>query len=127
MSDHESLTDVLFKLFAFHQFLAAYKKHKRTVWRTQHTVDFIDSDIAVLSGFLCRECHFQVDRHLADGIFIWLPPSIRIVVRQDVYKRQSPGRGDHLHPKPGDGTALSAGGAQPIGSAEQISVCDSDQ
>ena len=24
-------------------------------------------------------------------------------------------------------TALSAGGAQPIGSAEQISVCDSDQ
>ena len=76
MSDHERLTDVLFKLLALHQFFAAHKKHERAVWRAQHTVDFIDSDIAVLSGFLCRECHFQVDRHLADGISAPLLPAV---------------------------------------------------
>ena len=42
----------------------------------RHTVDFIDSDIAVLSGFLCRECHFQVDRHLADGIIHVIAPFV---------------------------------------------------
>ena len=76
MSDHKRLTDVLFKLFALHQFFAAHKKHERAVWRTQHTVDFIDSDIAVLSGFFCRECHFQVDRHLADGILHLVAPFV---------------------------------------------------
>ena len=51
-SDHKHLTDVLFKLLALHQFFAAHKKHERAVWRTQHTVDFIDSDITVLGSFL---------------------------------------------------------------------------
>lgn len=76
MSDHEYLTDVLFKFFAFHQFLAAHKKYEWAVWRTQHTVDFIDSDIAVLGGFFRCECHFQVDRHLADGIFHLIAPFV---------------------------------------------------
>ena len=60
MSDHKRLTDVLFKLFALHQFLAAHKKYEWAVWRAQHTVDFIDSDIAVLSGFLSPS-HFTTD------------------------------------------------------------------
>ena len=76
MSDHERLTDVLFKLLALHQFLAAYKKYEWAVWRAQHTIDFIDSDITVLGGFLCRERHFQVDRHLADGIFHLIAPFV---------------------------------------------------
>lgn len=76
MSDHERLTDVLFKLLALHQFLAAYKKYERAVWRTQHTVDFIDSDITVLGSFLCRERHFQVDRHLADEFFYLIAPFV---------------------------------------------------
>ena len=68
MSDHKRLTDVLFKLFAFHQFLAAYKKHKRTVWRTQYTVDFIDSDIAVLGGFFeNRKANKEYEKKLGTG------------------------------------------------------------
>ena len=42
------LADKLLKFFPFYQFLGADIKNKRTVSCAEHTVNFVDSDIAVL-------------------------------------------------------------------------------
>ena len=44
--------NVIFKLPVFDRFFCPDKKDKRTIWCAQHTVDFIDADVAVFGGFL---------------------------------------------------------------------------
>ena len=66
---HQFFTDELFKLLSLDQFLCADEKHERAVGRSQHTVDLVDADVAVLCRLLGGQCHFQMDRNGADAIF----------------------------------------------------------
>ena len=65
---HQFLTDELFKLLSLDQFLCADEKHERAVGRSQHTVDLVDADVAVLCRLLGGQCHFQMDRNGAGAI-----------------------------------------------------------
>ena len=61
---HQFLTDELFKFLSLDQFLCADEKHEGAVGRSQHTVDLVDTDIAVLRCFSGSQRHFQMDRTL---------------------------------------------------------------
>ena len=61
---HQFLTDELFKLLSLDQFLCADEKHERAVGRSQHTVNLVDTDIAVFCCFSGGQRHFQMDRML---------------------------------------------------------------
>ena len=63
---HQFFTDELFKLLSLDQFLCADENHERTVGRSQHTVDLVDTDIAVLCRLLGGQCHFQI---VGSGVF----------------------------------------------------------
>ena len=58
----------MFKLLSLDQFLCADEKHERAVGRSQHTVNLVDADVAVLCRLLGGQCHFQMDRNGADAI-----------------------------------------------------------
>ena len=58
---HQFLTDELFKLLSLDQFLCADEKHERAVGRSQHTVNFVDADIAVFCRLFGGQRHFEVD------------------------------------------------------------------
>ena len=61
-------TDELFKLLSLDQFLCADEKHERAVGRSQHTVNLVDTDIAVFCCLSGGQRHFQMDRNGADAI-----------------------------------------------------------
>ena len=65
---HQFFTDELFKFLSFDQFLCADEKHERAVGRSQHTVDLVDADVAVLRRFSGGQRHFEVDRDGEDVI-----------------------------------------------------------
>ena len=54
------ITDVFLEFHSFDKFFRSDKKDKRTIWRTQHTVDLIDSNIAVFGCFPGREGGLQM-------------------------------------------------------------------
>ena len=58
----------MFKLLSLDQFLCADEKHEWAVGRSQHTVDLVDADVAVLCRLLGGQCHFQMDRNGAGAI-----------------------------------------------------------
>lgn len=55
MLDDQTLTDIFFELLALYQLFGADIKHEGAVWRTEHTVNLIDSDVAVLGSLLGGE------------------------------------------------------------------------
>ena len=61
---HQFLTDELFKLLSLDQFLCADEKDEGAVGRAEHTVDLVDTDIAVFCCFSGGQRHFQMDRTL---------------------------------------------------------------
>ena len=50
MLDDQTLTDIFFELLALYQLFGADIKHEGAVWRTEHTVNLIDSNVAVLGS-----------------------------------------------------------------------------
>ena len=58
---HQFFTDELFKLLSLDQLLCADEKHERAVGRSQHTVNLVDTDIAVFCRFSGGQRHFEVD------------------------------------------------------------------
>ena len=61
LSDHQLLTDVLFKLPALHQLFRPDEQDEGAVGHSQHTVDLVDADVAVFCRFSGGQCHFEVD------------------------------------------------------------------
>ena len=59
----------MLKFLSLDQLLCADEKHERTVGRPQHTVNFVDADIAVFCRFSGGQRHFQMDRNGTDAIF----------------------------------------------------------
>ena len=61
---HQFFTDELFKLLSLDQFLCADEEDEGAVGRSQHTVNLVDADVAVLCCFSGSQRHFQMDRTL---------------------------------------------------------------
>ena len=61
--------DVLFKLPALYQLLCADEQDEGAVGAAEHTVDFVDADVAVLRRFSGGQRHFEVDRDGEDVIY----------------------------------------------------------
>ena len=66
---HQFFTDELFKLLSLDQLLCADEKHERAVGAAEHTVDFVDADVAVFCRLSGSQRHFQMDRNGANVIF----------------------------------------------------------
>lgn len=60
-SDHQLLADVLFKLPTLDQLFCPNEEDEGAVGRSQHTVDLVDADVAVLCCFSGGQRHFEVD------------------------------------------------------------------
>jgi len=60
-SDHQLLTDVLFKLPTLGQLFRPNEQDKWAVGAAEHTVDLVDADVAVLRCFSGGQRHFEVD------------------------------------------------------------------
>ena len=58
------MADILLELPALDQLLCADEQDEGAVGRAEHTVDLVDPNVAVCCGFLNRQRHFEVDRHL---------------------------------------------------------------
>ena len=79
---HQFFTDELFKLLSLDQFLCADEKHERTVGRPQHTVNLVDTDVAVFCRFSGGQCHFEVDGDGADAILHVKTPFLGLSAEQ---------------------------------------------
>ena len=90
---HQFLTDEVFKLLSLDQFLCADEKHERAVGRSQHTVDLVDADVAVLCRLLGGQCHFQMDRNGADAILHVKAPFLGLSAEQTSRRFQIVGSG----------------------------------
>ena len=80
--------DVLFKLPALDQLFCPDEQDEGAVGRSQHTVDLVDADVAVLRCFSGGQCHFQMDRNGADAILYVKAPlkdqsDIEIITEKD--------------------------------------------
>ena len=62
--NHKLAAAILPELPAFDRLLGPNIKGGRAIWTAQHTLDPVDPNIAVRCGFLDRQRHFEVDRHL---------------------------------------------------------------
>ena len=60
-SDHQLLADVLFKLPALYQLFCPDKQDEWAVGAAEHTVDLVDTDVAVFCRFSGGQRHFKVD------------------------------------------------------------------
>ena len=67
-SDHQLGADVLLKLLALDQLLRTNKQDEGTLGRTEHTVDLVDTDVAVLGGLLGGEGQLEVNGNSFDLI-----------------------------------------------------------
>ena len=90
---HQLLTDELFKLLSLDQFLCADEKHERAVGRSQHTVNLVDTDIAVFCRLLGGQRHFQMDRNGADAILHVKAPFLGLSAEQTSRRFQIVGSG----------------------------------
>ena len=72
----------MFKLLSLDRFLCADEKHERTVGRSQHTVNLVDTDIAVFCCFSGGQRHFQMDRNGADAILHVKAPFLGLSAEQ---------------------------------------------
>ena len=59
----------IFRSYLYHQFLCADEKHERAVGAAEHTVDFVDADVAAFCHLSGSQRHFQMDRNSANVIF----------------------------------------------------------
>ena len=60
-SDDQLLADIFFKLSALYQFLCPDEQDEGAVGGLQHTVNFVDADVAVFCRFSGGQRHFEVD------------------------------------------------------------------
>ena len=90
---HQFFTDELFKLLSLDQFLCADEKHERAVGRSQHTVDLVDTDIAVFCCFSGGQRHFQMDWNGADAILHVKAPFLGLSAEQTSRRFQIVGSG----------------------------------
>ena len=67
-SDHQLGADVLVKLLALDQLLRTNEQDEGTLGRTEHTVDLVDTDVAVLGGLLGGEGQLEVNGNSFDLI-----------------------------------------------------------
>lgn len=67
-SDYQLLADIRFQLLALHQIFGAHKNDKRAVGRTEHTVDLVDADVAVLRRLSDSRGYFQMNWYFFDII-----------------------------------------------------------
>ena len=67
-SDHQLGADVLLKLLALDQLLRTNEQDEGTLGRTEHTVDLVDTDVAVLGGLLGGEGQLEVNGNSFDLI-----------------------------------------------------------
>ena len=58
------MADILLELPALDQLLCADEQDEGAVGAAEHTLDLVDPNVAVCCGFLNRERHFEMDRHL---------------------------------------------------------------
>ena len=65
-SDHQLGADVLLKLLALDQLLRTNEQDEGTLGRTEHTVDLVDTDVAVLGGLLGGESQLEVNGNSFD-------------------------------------------------------------
>lgn len=79
--------------FRLTNFFAPTKKHERAVGRSQHTVDLVDADVAVLCRLLGGQCHFQMDRNGADAILHVKAPFLGLSAEQTSRRFQIVGSG----------------------------------
>ena len=83
----------MFKLLSLDRFLCADEKHERAVGRSQHTVNLVDADVAVLGRLLGGQCHFQMDRNGADAILHVKAPFLGLSAEQTSRRFQIVGSG----------------------------------
>lgn len=67
-SDHQLGADVLLKLLALDQLLRTNEQDEGTLGRAEHTVDLVDTDVAVLGGLLGGEGQLEVNGNSFDLI-----------------------------------------------------------
>lgn len=67
-SDHQLGADVLLKLFALDQLLRTNEQDEGALGRAEHTVDLVDTDVAVLGGLLGGEGQLEVNGNSFDLI-----------------------------------------------------------
>ena len=59
LSNNQFTADKLFKFLTLYKLLCADKKYKRAVRRTQHRINFVYSNIAVLRRLFYCQCYFH--------------------------------------------------------------------
>ena len=67
-SDHQLGADVLLKLLALDQLLRTNEQDEGTLGRAEHTVDLVDTDVAVLGSLLGGESQLEVNGNSFDLI-----------------------------------------------------------
>jgi hypothetical protein len=67
-SDHQFGADVLLKLLALDQLLRTNEQDEGALGRAEHTVDLVDTDVAVLGGLLGGEGQLEVNGNSFDLI-----------------------------------------------------------
>ena len=87
------MADVLFKLPALDQLFCPDEQDEGAVGRSQHTVDLVDADVAVLRCFSGGQCHFQMDRNGADAILHVKAPFLGLSAEQTSRRFQIVGSG----------------------------------
>ena len=60
-SDHQLLADIVLKFLPFDKLFRPDEQNEGAVGRSQHTVDLVDADVAVLRCFSGGQRHFVVD------------------------------------------------------------------
>ena len=60
-SDHQLLADIVLKFLPFDKLFRPNEQNEGAVGRSQHTVDLVDADVAVLRCFSGGQRHFVVD------------------------------------------------------------------
>ena len=65
-SDHQLGADVLLKLLALDQLLRTNEQDEGTLGRTEHTVDLVDTDVALLGSLLGGEGQLEVNGNSFD-------------------------------------------------------------
>ena len=65
-SDHQFGADVLLKLLALDQLLRTNEQDEGALGSTEHTVDLVDTDVAVLGGLLGDESQLEVNGNSFD-------------------------------------------------------------
>ena len=61
--NYQFIVNELLKFFTFNQLFYTHEQNKRTVWSAQHTVDLIDTYVAVLCCFFYCQSHFLMNRY----------------------------------------------------------------